>query len=122
DQQPTRSTDPGLAAGEYLPGITSAWVDAERQRYTALGTDLRLQAAELTFANGDFRRAADLVQPVLDEDPYREAAWRLSMRLADATGDPDGVIAAFRSCEDALRELGICPSETTRRLVTDLRR
>ena len=32
-------------------------------------------------------------------DPYREAAWRLKMRLAQTHGDHDRVIAAYRACE-----------------------
>jgi predicted amino acid dehydrogenase len=44
------------------------------------------------------------------------------MRLAHATGDSDRVLAAYRSCERALRELGAEPSATTSALVRDLRR
>jgi DNA-binding SARP family transcriptional activator len=59
---------------------------------------------------------------VAREDPFREATWRLAMRIASALGDDDRVIARFRSCEQALREIGAEPSETTRRLLEALRR
>ena len=55
-------------------------------------------------------------------DPYREAAWRLQMRLASAVGDEDRVIGAFRGCERALAELGARPAGATRHLLDALRR
>jgi hypothetical protein len=48
--------------------------------------------------------------------------WRLKMRVADAIGDPDRIIAAYRACERALARLDTRPPGSTRRLLTDLRR
>ena len=59
---------------------------------------------------------------MLAEDPYRESACRLAMRVAGAVGDEDGVIAAYRRCSSALGELGAQPSDSTRQLLTHLRR
>ena len=58
----------------------------------------------------------------IKSDPYREAAWRLLMRLADTLGDRDRVIAAYRSCEQALAEIGAQPSPTTKALLKDSQR
>jgi DNA-binding SARP family transcriptional activator len=44
------------------------------------------------------------------------------MRLADTLGDRDRVIAAYRSCERALAEIGAQPSPTTMALLRDSRR
>jgi hypothetical protein len=44
------------------------------------------------------------------------------MRIANAIGDEDRVIAAYRHCERVLGELGTTPSRTTRRLLETLRR
>jgi LuxR family transcriptional regulator, maltose regulon positive regulatory protein len=109
-------------AGEYLPGARSVWVDARREDLAELAADARLVAAELQFALGGYGEAGALVAAVLARDPYREAAWRLQMRLAGAVGDEDRVIAAYRRCERALDRLGTTPSETTRRLLDALRR
>ena len=73
----------------------------------------------LRAAIGDAER---LVAAVLRDDPYREAAWRLQMRLASAVGDEDRVIGAFRGCERALGELGTRPAGATRHLLDALRR
>jgi DNA-binding SARP family transcriptional activator len=84
--------------------------------------EARHDAAEIAFATGHYRQAARLVRDVLRADPFRESAWRLEMRIADALGDQDRVIAAYRACERALTELGTQPTATTVQLLKDLRR
>lgn len=108
--------------GEYLPGVHSSWAE-ERRRYLAgVVQEARHDAAEIAFATGHYRQAARLVGDVLRADPFRESAWRLQMRIADALGDRDRVIAAYRACERALAELGTQPAPTTVQLLQDLRR
>ena len=63
--------------------------------------------------SGSTAQASSWPRQVVEADPYREAAWRLLMRLAHTLGDHDRVIAAYRSCERALAELGAEPSPTT---------
>jgi DNA-binding SARP family transcriptional activator len=111
-----------LERGEYLPGARTAWAEARRQELRTLAADARFEAAELAFAAGRYREAERLTAAVLHDDPYREAAWRLQMRLASAAGDEDRVIGAFRRCERTLGELGASPSGTTRHLLDALRR
>lgn len=120
-----RSLDSALALldrGEYLEGLESSWIDRRREELTVLALDTQSHAAELAFVVGDFQRAHDLACRVLDADAFRESLWRLKMRIADATGDGDGVIAGYRACERALHQLGTRPAATTRRLLHDLRR
>jgi DNA-binding SARP family transcriptional activator len=102
--------------------MNSQWVEDRRVRLDELVRSARLEAAEVAHAEGLYADAAALVQKVLEVDPYREAAWRLEMRLAHTHGDHDRVIAAYRACEAALAELGTAPSTTTTRLLHDLRR
>jgi hypothetical protein len=59
---------------------------------------------------------------VLGAEPYREAAYRLRMRLAAALGDDHGVLRAFQGCERALAAVGAAPTQTTRGLLDQLRR
>jgi DNA-binding SARP family transcriptional activator len=44
------------------------------------------------------------------------------MRVANAVGDEDRVIAAYRRCTSALDALGAVPSDSTRQLLAQLRR
>ncbi|HEY0484943.1 MAG TPA: BTAD domain-containing putative transcriptional regulator [Mycobacteriales bacterium] len=108
--------------GDYLPEVFSSWVEERRRQLASEAQDARLDAAEIAFTVDRYRQAARLVREVLGVDPFREAAWRLEMRIAAAYGDQDKVIAAFRDCERALGELGARPAESTVRLLNDLRR
>jgi DNA-binding SARP family transcriptional activator/tetratricopeptide (TPR) repeat protein len=111
-----------LERGEYLPGVRTVWAQERRRHLDAVGADARFEAAELAFAAGRYSDAERLTAAVLRDDPYREAAWRLQMRLAGAVGDEDRVIGAFRGCERALGELGARPAGATRHLLDALRR
>lgn len=107
--------------GPYLPAVTSIWADERRQRLDELVCTARLDAAEAAYAAGRHRQATQLAEAVARADPYREAAWRLLMRIADTLGDRDQVISAFRACERALAELGAEPSPATAALLRDSR-
>jgi two-component SAPR family response regulator len=108
--------------GEYLPGGRSDWADGRQQELADLATDARYEAAELALAAGDYSQAQSLSAAVLVADPFREAAWRLVMRIADALGDEKSVVRAYHDCERSLGELGTTPSPTTRQLLERLRR
>jgi ATP/maltotriose-dependent transcriptional regulator MalT/DNA-binding SARP family transcriptional activator len=108
--------------GEFLPDAGTLWAERRRDALASAVADARLDAAELAFAAGRYDEAERLAGEVLDAEPFREAGWRLRMRLADALGAGDGVIRAYHACERALAELGTTPSRTTRELLERLRR
>jgi DNA-binding SARP family transcriptional activator len=108
--------------GEYLPGIAGPLVEERRERLAMLVADARQDAAELAFAAGRYAEAERLVAAILRHDALREGAHRLEMRIANATGHEDRVIAADRRCERMLGRLGTTPSSTTRQLLETLRR
>jgi DNA-binding SARP family transcriptional activator len=108
--------------GAYLEGLSSIWIEGRREWLARLILDARHEAAELSFATGRYATAARLVEATLADDPFREAAHRLEMRIANAIGDEDRVIAAYRRCERRLGELGTAPSTSTRQLLETLRR
>jgi DNA-binding SARP family transcriptional activator len=109
-------------AGEYLPAARSGWVDERRMRLADLANDARYEAAELAFAEGKLDDAGRLAAEVLEADRQREAAWRLAMQVAAALGDENGVLRAYKRCEQALAEIGTKPAPTTRQLLERLRR
>jgi DNA-binding SARP family transcriptional activator len=108
--------------GEYLPGVPSPWAEERRAHLREVVCTARHEAAELAFAAGRLELARALAEEVLREEPFHEAAWRLTMRLADALGDEAGVFRAYQRCEDALGSVGTVPSPTTRELLVRLRR
>jgi DNA-binding SARP family transcriptional activator len=108
--------------GEYLAGVQTSWVDRRRTMLAERASDARYEAAELAFAAERYHEAGELARRVLDDDPYREGAWRLLMHVANVMGDEDGVMRAYRACEEALSGVGATPAPSTRRLVDQLRR
>jgi ATP/maltotriose-dependent transcriptional regulator MalT/DNA-binding SARP family transcriptional activator len=107
--------------GAYLPGGQSPWTEERRRYLEELATDARYEASVAALDEGRYDEALRLSQAVLGVDPLRETAWRLAMRIANALGDDDGVIAAFHGCERALAEIGTAPAASTRQLLETLR-
>lgn len=110
-----------LQRGELLEGCRSTWVAERREELNELADRVRFDAATAAFEAGALIKARDLLQKVLRRDPYREASWRLQMRLASAIGDEEAVLAAYGSCEAALTALGVATSQATRDLLVALR-
>lgn len=110
------------SAGEYLPAVDSAWAEERRTELRQKLLMAHFEAARAAYELDRVREAQQLLTHVLSGDPYLEPAWRLAMRLADASGDERGVVAAYRSCEHALHELGAEPALTTQQLFRSLRR
>lgn len=106
----------------FLAEVNSRWAEDRRRDLAERATEARDEAAELAFSIGRLKEARRLSDAALHADPYREATWRLRMRIANALGDENGVIAAFQACEGALAELGTTPADSTRRLLDTLRR
>ncbi len=111
-----------LDRGEYMEGVDAPWVAERREHLAELRADARLESARLAFEADRYAEAVELAERALAEDPFKEGAWRLLMRLAGAVGDEDGVIAAYRRCAGALDELGAAPSDSTQKLLQQLRR
>jgi DNA-binding SARP family transcriptional activator len=108
--------------GEYLSGVASDWVAERRVQFAALACDARHEAAQAAYDAGRHREAEAWANDVLRVDPYREATWRLLMRVAHAAGDEDRVIAVYRRCDRTLRAVGAAPAHSTSELLTALRR
>lgn len=109
------------ARGDYLPKAKSQWAEERRAQLASTATAVRLEAASLAFGLGSFSRADALAAAVVEEQPLREAAWRLRMRIAAAVGSVDDVLARYQACASALRTIGADPSRETRQLLDQLR-
>ena len=106
----------------YLEGVESAWVAERRQQLAAMLVEARIETAVAALETSRFDVAQTVLEAVLAEQPYREQAWRLLMRVAAAQGREDHVVELYRRCEAALHELGLAPARSTRLLVEGLRR
>jgi DNA-binding SARP family transcriptional activator len=108
--------------GAFLEGVASDWATARRRELDELVTDARMLAAEAAVGAGDYREADEMALLVLNSDPYRESAWQVRMRVLNALGRADALLATYRACERTLAEAGLTASPATRRLLEQLRR
>jgi DNA-binding SARP family transcriptional activator len=108
--------------GAFMEGLSSEWATFRRRELADLITDARLLAAEVAVGAGAYREAGEMATLVLSHDPYRESAWQLRMRVLNALGSSDALLATYRACEQALSDLGLTPSSGTQRLLEQLRR
>ena len=108
--------------GEYLPGLSSNWVAGATRTARRGSSRTRAWEPPSWLCDGPLRGRRPPRRRHLEHDPFREGAHRLEMRIANAVGDEDRVIAAYRRCELALGELGTAPSTSTRQLLETLRR
>ncbi|MFG2475531.1 BTAD domain-containing putative transcriptional regulator [Streptomyces fagopyri] len=110
------------ARGPYLATVSGEWVAERRAVLAETFLSARVDAAQLACRMNRYREAKGLIDHVLREDPYREQAWRLAIKLAHASGSDDAVLALYQRYVARMRELGVPPSDEVRRLVMQLRR
>jgi DNA-binding SARP family transcriptional activator len=110
-----------VAGGAYLPGPRGTWADDRERVLLDLITDARASAAENAYQLSRLQEAQQLIELVLETDPFREDSTRLAMRNAAARADTVGVVGVYRRCRDALATIGVDPSPATRDLLDTLR-
>jgi DNA-binding SARP family transcriptional activator len=102
-------------SGDLLVGRYDEWVLVERERLRDRYLGALERLASLLEQTGELAGAIEHAERVLREDPLREPAARLLMRLHDARGDGAQAMRAYHACAAALRrELGTPPSAATR--------
>jgi two-component SAPR family response regulator len=107
--------------GDYLACSSSAWSERRREELRSKANQARSEAAELAYQFGRYAQADTLLRVLLFDDPLREEAWRLRLRLDHALADFDAVLKTYRSCQESLATIGLEPAPSTRRLVEELR-
>jgi tetratricopeptide (TPR) repeat protein len=105
-----------------LPTIETEWIAERRAEIATAVGHARRRAATLAYESGDYATAERLCRAAVEEDPYREASWRLLMRVRAELGDDDGMLAAYRACAAALNQINAGPAPATEKLLAQLRR
>ena len=105
-----------LYGGDLLEGSYDEWLVGEREQLRRRHLQALDRLVELLEARGEHAKAIGYAERVLGEDPLREAAYRVLMRLHDARGDRARALRVYHACAAALeRELSVEPSAATRR-------
>lgn len=114
-------TAAALYGGPLLPDCDDEWLLLERERLQATLLMVLAALAERYAAEDRTPEALAVLERLLREDPLREDAVRLTMRLRFAGGDRAGALAAFERFARLLeRELGVEPMRQTRELFDSL--
>jgi DNA-binding SARP family transcriptional activator len=101
--------------GDLLEGNYDEWVLEERERLSQLYVDALERLARDLEGRGCFAEAIRHAERLLRQDPLREEAYRLLLRLHDASGDRAAALRTYHACATTLvRELGVEPSAATR--------
>jgi WD40 repeat protein/DNA-binding SARP family transcriptional activator len=109
--------------GELLPGFYDDWVTLERERLQAVFEQCMRQHLDRLIQEGQWQAVLDSGERWIAFGQTPEPAYRALMTAHHAQGDASGLHAAYRRCVEALeRDLGVEPSETTRRLYERLSR
>src|SRR5262249_1087584 len=111
-----------LYRGDLVPGYYEEWVSAERERLASAYRDCLGQLAEALAATGDLPGAITIGRRFVVEDPLREDARCLLMRIYAAAGRTAEALREYRDLEALLREeLSATPSPATRAVLDELR-
>lgn len=106
-----------LYRGGLLDGCDDEWVREERERLRRRHLEALIELAAVHEAAGELNDAVEVAERLLGDDPLREDAHRLLIRVHSQRGDRAGAVRAYHRCATTLeRELGVEPSATTQRL------
>ena len=119
EPDPARARELGLLAVDLYRGPFLAdspyleWALQTRTQLAESFADLAIRVAELELESreGDAGQAAQLARRVLEDDPYREAAYRLVARALLAQGDTAAAHQVWKACRARLvSELDVEPT------------
>jgi ATP/maltotriose-dependent transcriptional regulator MalT/DNA-binding SARP family transcriptional activator len=122
DGVPSEALDHNLAAerlyrGELFDGVADAeWISLDRERVRARFVTAATRAGQLLVGRGDLDEADRVARRAIATDPWAEAAYGVLVSVALARGDRSAARLALDRCLAALTDIGVEPSEDTRRL------
>jgi DNA-binding SARP family transcriptional activator len=108
-------------AGELLPEWDDDWVAPHRERFRQIRLHALEQLGERLAEEGRYGRAVEVSLAVVADDPLRESAQRVLIRIYLAEGNVHEALARYRAYRDVMRdELGLEPSPQMEALIDEL--
>jgi LuxR family transcriptional regulator, maltose regulon positive regulatory protein len=92
------------------------WFTLEREHYRTRFVATAVRAGQLLLGRGEPDRAVEVAHRALAVDPWAEQAYAVLVGAALARDDRSAALRLLRRCLEALADLGVEPSEATRRL------
>jgi DNA-binding SARP family transcriptional activator len=108
-------------AGELLPEWDDDWLVPHRERFRQIRLHALERLGERLAEQGRFGRAVEVSLAVVADDPLRESAQRVLIRIYVAEGNVHEALARYRAYRDVMRdELGLEPSPQMEALIDEL--
>ena len=104
-----------IARRPFLPGEDAEWIDARREKLTAIRVRALECRAEVYLWNREHALAVEMAREAVELLPFRESAYRLLMRAHAAAGNTAEALWVYERCRALIaEELGVGPSRETR--------
>ena len=109
------------ASGELLPDMDDEWLIPQRERFRQIRLHALERLGERLASEGRFAEALEVSLAVVADDPLRESAERVVIKIHAAEGNLYEALRRYRSFRDVIRdELGLEPSPQMEALVDEL--
>lgn len=106
-----------IYAGDLLPAHEGEWLEKARARLRRQWLDGLEQLWLVLTDSGEHRRAQDVAQRLVQEEPLDERGWTSLMRSQLSLGDRAGALRTYFFCAQMIRrELGVDPGLETQRV------
>ncbi|HEY9282289.1 MAG TPA: bacterial transcriptional activator domain-containing protein, partial [Pyrinomonadaceae bacterium] len=110
-----------LYRGEFMQGSHEHWIEEQRAYYRGQYLKMLERLAAAAEEAGEWERSLALGQRILREDPFREDVHCTVMRAHAAQGNRVAVKSQYETLRALLlRELGVEPSQATRKVYRGL--
>jgi LuxR family transcriptional regulator, maltose regulon positive regulatory protein len=107
--------------GEYMAGVYDDWAEERRNFFAEQHSRVLNALAKLSFTDKSWSDALKFAGAILKNDPFREDAHRLIMKVYAAQGKRSAVVEQFDTLQSLLKkELGVAPAPETRRIFQEL--
>jgi DNA-binding SARP family transcriptional activator len=108
-------------AGELLPEWDEEWLAPERERFRQIRLHALEILAERLTEEGRFARAVEICLAVIADDPMRETARRVLIRVHAAQGNVHDAVLQYLAYRDVMHEeMGLPPSPQMEALIDEL--
>jgi DNA-binding SARP family transcriptional activator len=110
-----------LYAGPYLFDVDGTWVVEERERLRRAYTEGMQAVIQIFLEEESYSKALEFCERLIADDPFLEAAYRLSMHAYAGLGNRAGIVRQYERCVQNLEQgLGVSPSPQTKDLYRSL--
>ena len=105
-----------LYRGDLCADVDAEWIALPREHYRSRYLDSAVRAAQLLLGQGDADRAEAIAHKALATDAWLEDAYAVLVRVALLRQDRSAAHRLLGLCLEALADLGVGPSDSTRQL------